>query len=102
MVETVYRLHDDTRIEKVVQDQNIHYIHMQFAQGDGLPVHRANSNLYMTVLRGMLTIALDGLAAHAYERGTVLMIPVGTQMDVRNTAPDMLELIVVKAPAPTA
>ena len=102
MVETVYRLHSDVRIEKVVQDENIHYIHMLFAQGDGLPVHRANSNLYMTVLRGTLTIALEGLAARSYAQGTVLMIPAGSQMDARNTNPEMLELTVVKAPAPTA
>lgn len=101
MVETVYRLHEDARIEKVIQDQNLHYMHMKFAQGDGLPVHRANSNVYMTVLGGTLTIGLDGLPPHTYGRATVLMIPGGTEMNVRNEGTETLELTVVKAPAPT-
>ncbi len=101
VVETVFQLNSDARIEKVIQDQNLHYMHMLFAQGDGLPVHCANGNVYMTVLGGKLTIALDGLPARSYGRGTVLRIPGGTEMNVRNEDAETLELIVIKAPAPT-
>lgn len=88
-------------VEKVVMDENVHYIHMVFANGEGLPEHFANSNVYMTVLQGTLSIALDEQEDHRYEAGTLLKIPEGTKMNVRNKDEATLELIVVKAPAPT-
>ncbi len=102
MVETVYTLArgNDKAVEKVVMDENVHYIHMVFNQNEGLPLHNANSNVYMTVVRGTLTIALDDQEPHRYEGGTLLVIPFGTRMNVGNKDVETLELIVVKAPAP--
>lgn len=102
MVETVYALSkgNDKAVEKVVMDENVHYIHMVFNQNEGLPLHNANSNVYMTVVRGTLTIALDDQEPHRYEGGTLLVIPFGTRMNVGNKDVETLELIVVKAPAP--
>ncbi len=96
----VYAMQPDTRIDRVIQDANLHYLHFTFAQGDGLPEHPANAHVYMTVLAGTLTIALDGGPDAAYTRGTVLAIPRGTRMHPRNLHPEPLELTVVKAPAP--
>ncbi|MFA5561187.1 MAG: cupin domain-containing protein [Eubacteriales bacterium] len=102
MVEKEYRLArtDEKTIEKVLLDQNIHYLHMVLPAGDGLPVHHCNAPLYMTVVRGTLSIELDGQPVHEYPSGTLLTIPDRTLMHVRNLHPDTLELIVVKAPAP--
>lgn len=104
MVETVYALSkgNDKAVEKVVMDENVHYFHMVFNQNEGLPLHNANSNVYMTVVRGTLTIALDDQEPHRYEGGTLLVIPFGTRMNVGNKDVETLELIVVKAPAPKA
>ena len=55
----------------------------------------------MTVVRGKLSIALDDQEIHTYEAGTLLKIPENTKMNVRNLHDPVLELIVVKAPAPT-
>ena len=52
MVESVYILSNTERIQKVLFDERMHYLHMRLAQGEGLPEHRANSNVYMTILRG--------------------------------------------------
>lgn len=102
MVEQVYPLAGGNGkvVEKVVMDGNVHYIHMIFNQNEGLPLHNANSNVYMTVVRGTLTIALDEQEAHRYAGGTLLVIPFGTRMNVGNKDEETLELIVVKAPAP--
>ena len=102
MLEQEYRFGTDHKIEKLVTDENLQYIHMLFAQGEGLPEHHANSNVYMTIVRGTLSIGLDDQEAHVYEGGTLLKIPKGTKMNVQNLHPRMLELIVVKAPAPVA
>lgn len=102
MIEQIYKLSADNKktIEKVIQDENIHYMHMLLYENDELPVHFTNSNVYMTVVKGALTISLGDEPARKYEQGTVLKIPVDTKMHARNLYGDLLELIVVKAPAP--
>ena len=102
MVEQIFKLSmgDEKAIEKVIFDDNLHYLHMVFSQNEGLPEHFSNSNVYMTVIRGKLSIALDNQEIHVYEAGTLLVIPINTKMNVKNLYSETLELIVVKAPAP--
>ena len=102
MIEQIFKLAkgNEKAIEKVVFDENIHYLHMVFNQNEGLPEHFSNSNVYMTVIRGTLSIGLNEQEIHEYASGTLLKIPYQTKMDVKNLHTDTLELIVVKAPAP--
>ena len=102
MVEQVFNIltTDEKAVEKVIFDENINYIHMVFNKDEGLPIHYSNSNIYMTVVRGLLSIGLDEQEIHEYPKGSLLKIPVDTKMNVRNLHKDVLELIVVKAPAP--
>ena len=93
---------DETAVEKVLFDENLHYIHLIFNGEGGLPEHYSNSNVYMTVLRGTLSIALDEQDYHEYGKGTLLKIPFETKMNVKNLHEDILELLIVKAPAPKA
>ncbi len=103
MVEQVFALSkgDEKAVEKVVFDENVHYLHMVFNKGEGLPEHFSNSNVYMTVVRGRLSIGLDAQDVHEYEAKTLLKIPFQTKMNVKNLHDETLELIIVKAPAPT-
>ena len=102
MIEKEYKLSktNEKVIEKVIFDENLHYLHMVFNKGEGLPEHFTNSNVYMTVIRGRLSIDLDEQEIHEYEAGTLLKIPFQTKMNVKNLHNEILELIVVKAPAP--
>lgn len=102
MTEQVFKLTNGNQktVEKVISDENIHYNHMILPKGQGLPVHKTNSNVYMTVLRGVLTITLANEASNEYNSGTVLKIPHGVEMYARNEKEDVLEITVVKAPAP--
>ncbi len=104
MVEQIFKYSssDEKAVEKIIQDDNLHYIHMVFGRNEGLPEHFANSNVYMTVVRGILSIGLDDIEIHEYSAGTVLKIPGKTKMNVKNLHEAVLELFVVKAPAPTA
>lgn len=103
MVEKVYQLTlgNEKVVEKVIMDENVHYIHMIFNKGEGLPEHFSNSNVYMTVVRGTLSIGLNEQEIHEYKQGTVLKIPFNTKMNVGNKHDEVLELIVVKSPAPS-
>jgi len=103
LVEKVFynTLTNDKTIEKVIVDDNIHYLHLVFPNGDGLPIHQSNANMYMTVIRGKLSISLNNLETQKYTIGTVLNIPCNTTMNVRNENDDILELIIVKTPVPS-
>ncbi|MFW5647796.1 MAG: cupin domain-containing protein [Candidatus Alkaliphilus sp. MAG34] len=103
MIEKVYNMTDskEKMVEMLILDENVHYIHMIFNKGEGLPEHFSNSNVYMTVLRGILSIGLGEQEIHEYEKGTVLKIPFNTKMNhVGNKHDELLEITVVKAPAP--
>ncbi len=102
MIEQVYTLSqaEEKTIEKVLMDENIHYMHMLLPKGDGLPEHYTNATVYMTVARGTLSLALSDGEPRLYAAGTLLKIPFQTKMNAKNAREDMLELIVVKAPAP--
>jgi quercetin dioxygenase-like cupin family protein len=102
MIEEVFTLakEDKKSVDKVIQDENLDYIHMRFNQDEGLPLHTSNSNVYMTVLSGFLSIGLNDQDVKAYPAGTLLKIPYKTKMNVRNLNDQMLELIVIKAPSP--
>lgn len=102
MIEKVYNMtySNIKTVEMLISDENVHYIHMIFNKGEGLPEHFSNSNVYMTVLRGTLSIGLDEQEIHEYKQGSILQIPFKTKMNVGNKHDEILELIVVKAPAP--
>lgn len=104
MVEQIFEISrkDEKIVEKVIFDENIHYLHMVFNKGEGLPEHYSNSNVYMTVVRGKLSIGLDSQQIHEYQAGTLLKIPFNTKMNVKNLSEQTLELIVVKAPSPSS
>ncbi|WP_129600349.1 cupin domain-containing protein [Anaerophilus nitritogenes] len=102
MVEKVYNMtnSNDRTVEMLISDENVHYLHMIFNKEEGLPEHFSNSTVYMTVLKGTLSIGLDEQEIHEYKQGSILKIPYKTKMNVGNKYDEILELIVVKAPAP--
>lgn len=102
MIEQLFNLIDSKErlVQKVVQDDNLDYIHMIFNKDEGLPEHYSNSNVYMTVVRGTLSIGLDEQEIHDYPAGSMLKIPYHIKMNVRNLHNEPLELVVIKAPAP--
>lgn len=102
MLEEIYKYSttDDKVVEKLIMDDHVNYIHMVFGHGEGMPEHYSNSNVYMNVIRGTLSLQLDDQEVHTYVKGTLLQIPFNTKMNVSNKNESALELIVVKAPAP--
>ena len=103
MVEKLYSfsLADGKVIERIFEDDNAAINHMILQRDDALPEHRANSNVYMIVVRGNITLQLDDQQPHSYPRGSLLGIPYRTLMNVSNQNNDVAEIFVVKAPSPT-
>jgi quercetin dioxygenase-like cupin family protein len=102
MIEKNYKhsVADTKTIEKLVADENVHINHMILPKGEGLPLHMSNSNVYMTVMRGTISLVLDDQEQHDYGVGNILNIPNNTKMNVSNTNETVAEILVVKAPAP--
>ena len=103
MIEQIFKLTqgNEKTIEKVIIDENIHYMHMILNKGECLPEHFSNAkNVYITVVRGTLSATLNEQETHEYQAGTVLKVPFHTKMNLKNVSEETLEFIVVKAPAP--
>ncbi len=102
MIETTYtyQLTNEKLIEKIVNDENIHLNHMVLTKNKGLPIHYSNSNVYMIIIRGTMTIQLDEQEKHQYTKGKIINIPYNTKMNVNNHNDETLEFFVVKSPNP--
>jgi len=95
-----YTLTDARTIERIIEDDHAAVNHMVLAKGDALPEHYSNSNVYMIVIRGIITLKLDEQEEHAYPAGSILIIPYRTKMNVFNQHNEVSEIFVVKAPSP--
>lgn len=92
---------DQKIIERIIDNEHLALNHMVLPQGEALPEHFANSNVYMIVLRGKLTVVVDG-EEHVYPAGSVVEIDYKTKMQPQNRDSEVLEFFVVKAPGPKA
>ena len=102
MVERLYNftLTDEKMIERVLEDDNVGINHMVLPKGAALPEHYSNSNVYMLVTRGQVTLKLDEQDEHYYPAGSIINIPYKTKMNVFNQNEEIVELFVIKAPSP--
>ncbi|MDL2205626.1 cupin domain-containing protein [Eubacteriales bacterium OttesenSCG-928-N13] len=87
-------------IEKILDDDVVMINHMILNQGDALPKHDSNSNVYMIIVRGAITAQLGDESAKRYECGSILNIPGKIAMNISNSDPEQAEFFVVKAPSP--
>ena len=99
MIEQVfaYETANVKTMEQVVKEEKLHLNHIVLPTGESFPKHTANATVYMTVLRGTLTLALGEQDVYEYKRGDVLKIPEGTVMQGFNRREETLELWIVKA-----
>ncbi len=104
MLETIYQftLEDEKAIEKLLDDEQALINHMVFPKDEGLPEHKANSNVYFIIVRGQLSLRLGEQETQLYSRGHIVNVPYGTSMLVQNKHHEILEFFVVKAPNPRA
>lgn len=102
MIENVfdYTISNEKTIERVVADKNVNINHMILGKDECLPEHYSNSNVYMVVIRGAITLTLDDKPAETFETGKIINIAYNTKMNVCNTDDETLEIFVIKAPAP--
>ncbi|WP_312831969.1 cupin domain-containing protein [Sedimentibacter saalensis] len=102
MLEKIYTFSKENvkNIEKLIDDDNLNINHMILPKDAGLPEHYSNSNVYMIVVRGTLSLQLENHDIHRYDAGHIVNIPYNTKMNVNNFYDEILEFFVVKSPNP--
>jgi quercetin dioxygenase-like cupin family protein len=87
-------------VERIIEDEHVGVNHMVLRKGESLPEHFTNSNVYMIIVRGAITLQLGEQKAHAYPSGSIINIPYNIKMNASNQNDAVLEFFVVKAPSP--
>lgn len=102
MLENIYGFTsgNEKRVEKIIDDDPVLINHMVLPKGEGLPEHYSNSNVYMIIIRGGMTLKLNEQEPHLYTSGQIINIPYKTKMNVNNFGDPVLEFFVVKSPNP--
>lgn len=95
-----YKLTDLKIIERIVSDDNVDINHMVLQKGDELPIHYSNSNVYLIIISGNLTISSDEQKPVSYPTGSIVNVPYKTKMHLYNQQEEILEFFVVKSPSP--
>jgi quercetin dioxygenase-like cupin family protein len=102
MIEKTYsfRDSDEKLIEKIVDDDNLAINHIVLTKGTGVPEHFSNSNVYLIIVRGTMTISLSDGEPREYTKGHIVNVPFNVKMNIKNLKDETMEFFVVKAPNP--
>ena len=87
-------------IERLIDDENLAINHIVLAQGDYVPEHFSNSNVYLLITRGSMTLQLQNQEKQLYRAGTIINVPCNIKMNISNQEEEILEFFVVKSPNP--
>ncbi|MBN2852658.1 MAG: cupin domain-containing protein [Clostridia bacterium] len=102
MIEKIYNLTvgNERVTEKVVDDDHVNINHVILNKEEALPIHYANSNAYLAILRGRITVQFNDADTNEYGYGNVIAVPYKTKMNVSNQNDEVLEFFVFKSPNP--
>lgn len=85
---------------KVVDEKHLLVIQIALKSGQSVPQHNANSNVHLLVVRGNLTVNLDGVDNQVKE-GDLLPVAYQTLMIIKNTGSIDATFLVLKTPNPS-
>ncbi len=102
MIETVYKFTPTAEklIERIVDDANCNLNHVVLTPGTGVPEHVSNSNVYLVLVAGAMTIQLGEQEAQVYPAGSIVNVPFRTKMKMTNAGENNLEFFIFKSPNP--
>jgi len=88
-------------IEKLLDDDPVAINHIVLPYLEVIPEHDSNSNVYLIIIAGTMSVLFEEQPIHEYHAGSILTIPYKTHMRISNLARDtMLEFFIIKAPSP--
>jgi quercetin dioxygenase-like cupin family protein len=102
MLEKIYNYKgsNEKLIEKIIDDDNVMINHIILSKNTGVPEHYSNSNVYITIIKGTMTLKLEEQEAKKFEKGDIINIPFNTKMNINNYDDEILDFFVTKSPNP--
>ncbi|MBP1743722.1 MAG: cupin protein [Firmicutes bacterium] len=102
MVEKLYpyAVTDEKTVEIFINDDNCTMGHVILKPGDELEAHSTDSNVYLLIVRGELTLSLNKVETRTFGTGAVVNVPYGTVMGMKNSSGAVMELFAFKSPNP--
>ncbi len=102
MVEKLYpyAVTDQKTVEIFLSDDNCTVGHVILQPGDELEEHSTDSNVYLLLTRGEITLSLNKAETKTFGTGAVVNVPYGTVMGMKNISENVMELFAFKSPAP--
>jgi len=102
MIEKTYNFSfsEEKTIERIMEDENAAINHVVLPFKESLPEHVSNSNVYLIILRGNLSLILEDQEEKSYKAGKVIKVPFKTKMTIVNKGREILEFFIVKSPSP--
>lgn len=92
-------LGDEADRQAVYETDDIQIMRIRLKSGEALPTHRANSNVLLLPLQGVVTVQTEGHEVTA-EVGKAIQVTYNTKMDVGNHSPSATTFLVLKTPHP--
>jgi quercetin dioxygenase-like cupin family protein len=85
---------------KLVDERHLLVMQIALKPGQSVPRHNANSNVHLLVVKGALTVDLDG-ADNQVREGDLLPVAYQTPMVIQNNGSIDATLLVFKTPNPS-
>lgn len=90
----------DKTFEKLVDDDRVIIDHIVLNKGDGLPDHLTNSNIYIIIIKGEISVRLENKDVRNYSVGQILSLPYRVQINITNENNMPAEFFIIKSPNP--
>ena len=91
---------DKMGARKIVDEKYLLIMQIAIKPGQIVPLHNANSNVNLLILRGSITVTLNGLDTQARE-GDLLPVKYQTPMTIKNAGSEDATFLVLKTPNPS-
>lgn len=85
---------------KVVDEKDLLVMQIALKPGQSVPRHNANSNVHLLVIKGNLTVDLNG-TLNQFKEGDLLPVAYKTPMVIENAGNDNAMFLVLKTPNPS-
>lgn len=95
-----YSVTDEKTVEIFLNDENCSMGHVILKAEDEIQEHSTDSNVYLLIIRGELTVTLNKMETKTFGRGAVVNVPYGTLMGMKNSSVNVMELFAFKSPNP--
>ena len=91
---------DSKLFENLINRDEVMINHVVIAPGEGFDGHHTDSNVFIHILRGRITLTFEDGSSERFTDGQLIEVPYRMFMKLENADDDPLELVVIKAPNP--